>query len=456
MFRTEIKAAGVVPALKKHMLIDGFEVILDLEKSHGSWLTDGRDNREYVDFFTGVASMPIGWNHPKLTSDEVIYRLGRLAINKPTNSDIYCEPMAAFVETFFRVAVPDYLTHAFFVEGGTVGVENALKAAFDWKVQKNFARGFTPEKGYPDGKGHQVLHFNECFHGRTGYTMSMTDSPDPNKTKWYPKFDWPRITTPKCLFPLTGANLEKTIASEQQAVREIEAALLARPHEIAALILEPIQGEGGDNHFRPEFFQTLRRLADEHEFLLIFDEVQTGVGLTGRMWAHQNYGVRADMITFGKKTQVCGFLAGPRIDEVPGNVFATSSRINSTWGGNLIDMARSQLYFEVIEEERLVENAAREGEWLQSELRRLSATYDGLIENPRGLGLLCAFDLTDRLDRKRLLAETLNAGVIMLPCGKRSMRFRPSLNIPREVLAEGLKRLETAIQAAAKPETANA
>jgi L-lysine 6-transaminase len=346
--------------------------------------------------------------------------------------------------------VPDYLPHSFYTEGGAVAVENALKAAFDWKVQKNFHRGYTPDKGYPDGHGHKVLHLKHCFHGRTGYALSLTDSHDPAKTRWFPKFEWPRITSPAATFPLTGANLERTIELETQAVREIEEALVRYKNDIACLIIEPIQGEGGDNHFRTEFHQQLRRLADENEFLLIYDEVQTGLGGTGRMWAHQNYGIMPDIISFGKKTQVCGILSGRRIEENEHHVFNTSSRINSTWGGNLVDMARARLYLEIIEEENILENVQREGAHLLSQLHALSSELEGMVSNVRGAGLMCAFDLGSGIDRAAFLREALRQGVIILPCGTRSIRFRPGLNIDRQALDEGLKRVKTALVATYK------
>jgi L-lysine 6-transaminase len=445
MFNTKIQPEDVRDILSRYMLVDGLELIVDLEKSHGSWYVDARNGDRYIDFYTGVSSRPLGFNHPKLLGDDVIRRLGRLAVNKPANADAYSAPMAEFVETFFRVAVPSSMKHVFFIEGGALAVENAIKAAVDWKVQKNFRRGYTADR-YPDGHGKRIIHLKECFHGRSGYTVSMTDSPDPNKTKWFPKFDWPRITTPKATFPLTGKNLEKTVALEKQACREIEEALAANPDDIAALVLEPIQGEGGDNHFRTEFFQELRRLADEHEFLLIFDEVQTGIGLTGKMWAYQHHGVEPDMICFGKKTQVCGFLAGPRIDEVEGNVFQVSSRINSTWGGNLIDMARCQLFLEIIEEENLLENVRERGAELLAGLNELERELDGAVHNVRGKGLFCALDLDpQKIDRRLLLEEIRTQGALILPCGHQSVRFRPALDIDRETLAEGLKRFRAAL-----------
>ncbi|HEB83456.1 MAG TPA: aminotransferase class III-fold pyridoxal phosphate-dependent enzyme, partial [Bacteroidetes bacterium] len=193
-----------------------------------------------------------------------------------------------------------------------------------------------------------------------------------------------------------------------------------------------------DNHFRPEFLAELRRLADEHGFLLIFDEVQTGLGGTGTWWAFEQLGTTPDLVSFGKKTQVCGFFAGPRIDEVETNVFHTSSRINSTWGGNLVDMVRAKHYIRIIEEEKLLARARETGAFLLGELQALAAEFPGLAGNPRGRGLMCAFTLPDGKTRDTLREGLFERGVLMLGSGTASVRFRPSLTITREDLEEGL------------------
>ena len=420
-----IDARNVHAKIGKHMLADGMEQVVDLKKSHGSWLVDARDGKEYLDLFSMFSSMSVGYNHPTLLENRE--RITDAALNKPTNSDIYSTQMAEFVETVGRIAQPDYLPYSFFVEGGALGVENALKAAFDWKVRKNLAAG-------KEEKGSKVIHFTECFHGRTGYTMSLTDSPDPRKTLYFPQFDWPRITNPKLYFPLTDEVLEHVIKAEATAINQIKSAVAENPDDIAALIIEPIQGEGGDNHFRGEFFQELRALADEHEFMLIYDEVQTGVGITGKMWAHQlfNPSTRPDIISFGKKMQICGIFAGKRIDEVENNVFHESSRLNSTWGGNIVDMVRISLYLEIIAAEDLVNQAATNGDYLLAKLHDIQTDFDGVVHNVRGRGLFAAFDLLDGSTRDTLADLIIAEGAMILGSGKKSIRFRPHLNITRE------------------------
>jgi|TARA_B100000401_G_scaffold87807_3_gene55894 L-lysine 6-transaminase len=423
--------------IDKHMLADGMSQIIDLNKSHGSWLVDARDGREYLDLFSMFASLSVGYNHPYLIDNKE--RLMSSAINKPTNSDVYSVEMAEFVSTMGRVAQPDYLPYAFYIEGGGLAVENALKTAFDWKVRKNLSAG----KGE---KGSKIIHFKECFHGRTGYTMSLTDSPDPRKTLYFPQFDWPRIDNPKINFPL-DQNLDLVLEREKHAINQIKDAITNNPDEIAGLIIEPIQGEGGDNHFRKEFLAELRNLANESDFLLIYDEVQTGVGVTGSMWAHQAFGdtVRPDIISFGKKTQVCGIFGGKRLDEVDNNVFHESSRLNSTWGGSLVDMVRFTIYLEIIENEKLVQNASVVGEHLTSCLHSLQSNHDNLVSNARNRGLFGAFDLPDSDTRDKAINSISNEGAMMLGCGTRSIRFRPHLNITINELDQGFEMIDKAL-----------
>jgi L-lysine 6-transaminase len=431
---------NVHEVLRRHLLVDGFDLVVDLEQSRGSILVDSRFGRRFVDFFSFFGSLPLGFNHPKMREEDFLAKLARASVHKPSNSDIYSVEMAEFVAAFERVGIPQDLPHLFLIEGGALAVENALKAAFDWKIRRNLARG----KGE---KGTQVIHFRQAFHGRSGYTLSLTNTADARKTMYFPKFDWPRIENPKTAFPLEGANLEAVIAAERRAVAQIEEAFRSRPDDVAAIILEPIQAEGGDNHFRPEFVQALRRLADEHEALLVFDEVQTGVGITGKFWAFEHLGVVPDLLAFGKKMQVCGVLAGRRLDEVERNVFVEPSRINSTWGGNLTDMVRATRVLQIIEEEDLVGNAREMGAFLLGELEALARDFPGSVTNPRGRGLLCAFDLPSGAVRDAVKKAAYERGLLILPCGTQSLRFRPSLTITQSELGCGLAVLREALQA---------
>lgn len=437
MFNTKLneKVNVITPhnaldVLRKVMLIDGFDIVLDLKNSHGLTIIDARTGDEYLDFYSFFASAPLGMNHPKLNTPEFKEELLLAAMNKPSNSDIYTVEMAKFVDTLRRLAMPEYFKHLFLVEGGTLAVENGLKAAFDWKVKKNF------KKGYKEEKGQQVIHFREAFHGRSGYTLSLTNT-DPVKTAHYTKFNWPRITNPKIIFPIEK-NLDKIIELENQAINEIYSAIKNNKDDIAAIIIEPIQGEGGDNHFRKEFFLKLREIADEEEIMLIFDEVQTGVGLTGKMWAHE-YFVQPDIMSFGKKIQVCGIMVSNRIDEIEDNVLRVSGRINSTWGGNLTDMVRARKYLEVIVEDNLIENARIVGKYLLEKLLEVQNDFPQFVSQARGLGLMCAFDMPDPETRKKFLNKLFENKMLMLGCGVSTVRFRPPLIITHEEVDKGIE-----------------
>ncbi|HVM51340.1 MAG TPA: aminotransferase class III-fold pyridoxal phosphate-dependent enzyme, partial [Candidatus Acidoferrum sp.] len=208
--------------------------------------------------------------------------------------------------------------------------------------------------------------------------------------------------------------------------------------DVAAIIIEPIQGEGGDNHFRAEFLQALRRICDEHEVLLIFDEVQCGMGLTGKTWCCQHFGVLPDLLAFGKKVQVCGVMAGPRLDEVKDNCFRLPSRISSTWGGNFCDYVRSTHYLRIIEEERLVENARAKGEIFLRELQGL-AKQCPVVSAVRGRGLMLAFDLPDTARRDAFWKGAFELGLLVIRCGERSIRLRPVLDVKDEVIEQAMK-----------------
>lgn len=418
--------------LSKHLLADGFPIVMDIEKSHGSYLVD-QNGDAYLDLFSMFASVAIGYNHPYLLKHQDF--LGKMAINKPALSDIYPKEFADFMQVFERVALPKELQYCFFIAGGTLAVENTLKAAFDWKTRLNFASGIEKEAS-------QVIHFKEAFHGRSGYTLSLTNTKDPRKHMYFPKFNWPRISNPKLTFPITEIVLNAVIEKEKTAIREIRNALDNHPNDIACIIIEPIQAEGGDNHFRKEFLQALRDICDEHDILLIFDEVQTGIGLTGSMWAYQTIGVVPDLIAFGKKTQVCGLLANKaKFDRVEKHVFKESSRINSTFGGDFTDMMRFKLILEVIEQEKLIEQIPKKGEHFIQKLEALASKHEQ-ISNIRGKGLFIAFDFPNEQERDKFIKDAFAKKLILLGCGERTIRFRPHLNIQMNEIDEAFTIME--------------
>src|SRR5581483_4720744 len=384
--KKQIDPSCVLQTIGEHVLLDGFKIVIDLEKSRGSYLYDAATGHRLIDLYGFFGSLPVGFNHPRFDDPEVKRDLLRAAKVKVANSDVYSEAYAKFIDIFSRVVGLPPLERYLFIDGGALAVENCLKAAMDWKVRKNMAAGHGE-------RGTHVLHFRHAFHGRSGYTMSLTNT-DPRKI------------------------------------------------DLCAIIIEPIQGEGGDNHFRGEWFKTLRKICDEHDILLIFDEVQCGMGVTGRNWCCEHFDVLPDLLAFGKKAQVCGVMAGPRLDEVKDNAFRLPSRLNSTWGGNFTDMVRSTHYLRIIEQEHLVENAAKVGAYFLDQLRNLQ-NEEPRISAARGRGLFLAFDLPDAKTREEFWHGFFDLGVLTLRSGESSIRFRPALDITMEVIDEAVELMRT-------------
>ena len=433
-------AARALEVLERHVLLDGFRIVLDHEKSRGSYLYNAASDSRLIDLYGFFGSMPVGYNHPHFDEPAVQKELARAASIKVANSDVYSPGYAEFVETFSRVAGLPPLERYLFIEGGALAIENTLKAAMDWKVRKNIAAGHGE-------RGTEILHFQHAFHGRSGYTMSLTNT-DPRKTDLFAKFKWPRVSNPYVDFSLLESEREAdVIAREKKSEQEIRQFIEERGTDIAAIIIEPIQGEGGDNHFRGEFLKKLREICDENEMLLIFDEVQTGLGTTGRTWCSQHFGVKPDLMAFGKKVQVCGVMAGPRLDEVPDNAFRLPSRLNSTWGGNYTDMIRSTHFLRIIEKENLVENARKVGDYFVKALENLQEE-EPIITAVRGRGLFIACNLPDPKTRDEFWKGLFDRGLLVLKSGERAIRFRPALDITTEVIDEAIGLLRDQCQQA--------
>jgi L-lysine 6-transaminase len=422
--------------------IDLLTPVIDFTRSKGAKMYDSAKGDFVIDFASHYASLPLGYNHPGFFDEEYERTLLEVSRVKIANLDVLSEPYEKFLATFRRVVGVAPFERFFFIDGGALGVENAMKAAFDWKAHRNMAKG--------KGEGNQeILHFRQAFHGRSGYTLSVTNT-DPNKTRLFPKFNWPRIINPKIRFPLTAENLAATLEDERAAMAEITRVFEEKADDIAGILIEPIQGEGGDNHFRPEFLKFLRQTADKYDALLIFDEVQTGMGMTGTPWAWQQLGVVPDLVAFAKKAQVGGFMAGPRLLEEPKNVFSVPSRISSTWGASLTDMVRCTRYLEIIEQENLFENAKARGAEIVEKLQAIADRTE-LIYNVRGRGLFIAFDLTYPDTRAKLIDTLYENGLMCLMCGEKSMRFRPHLNVTSDVIDEALAIFEKTLVAEQVP-----
>lgn len=423
-----IPAKDVPSVLERHVLVSDLDLVVDLARSHGSTLVEARTGVSYLDFATFAGSLPLGMNHPGMTADEEFTRaLTVAALHKITNPDFHTREYASFVATFARVLGDSALPRLFFVDGGTLAVENAVKTAFDWKWR---TAGTDPGRLV-------VMHLTDAFHGRSGYALSLTNT-EAVITDGYPQWEWPRLPTPGVRHPLAEF-AEANEASDSRALHHAEKFFVDNPDRVACFIAEPIQGAAGDTHLSARFLRGMQELCRTHRALFVLDEVQTGCGITGTPWLYQQLGLTPDLVAFGKKTQVCGVMAGERVTTAPGNTFAAAGRIGSTWGGNTVDMVRATRILDIIEEAGLIQHAARAGALLLSLVEELAARHPTLVSNPRGRGLLCAFDAPDSRIRDRVLAE-LRTGhhVLLLGGGDRGLRFRPSLAVSEDDLRKGV------------------
>lgn len=428
------------------------EVAPDIWNSRGSYLKDV-SGEEYLDFNGFFASSPVRFDHPDLREKSFIEKISHAAIYRPTLSDFWTTEFAEFVETFRNIAAPPYMHHFFFIDGGALAVENALKAAFDWKVRLNLLKGKIKRDPQEEKRplGTKVIHFENSFHGRSGYTMSITHTCDPRKYKYFPKFDWFRVDPPVLAFDNQGkVNNKNEVANDLEiAVLTLKSIMKKNSADIAAVIIEPIQCEGGDRYLPENFFNHLRQLTEENDILLIYDEIQTGFGTSGTMWAHEKFGQDAlpDMITFSKKAQTGGVMANhQKLSRIKENVFGqeeeSKSRLNSTWGGNIVDMIRCAEYLKIIKKENLLNNAKKMGDYLLKSIQNLCQENEQLLGNPRGRGLLVGFDVIDgKHTHGELCTLFKKEHLLTLNCGKKTVRLRPHLDITKEEIDDGLERM---------------
>lgn len=404
------------PIAAKHTITEHYDLVYDLEKSYGNYLYDSLNERYLLDLVSFYASNPLGYNHPALQDKDFESKLLRAAKTNPNNSDFLTVEYSTFLQAFYKHAMPSQFKYVFFITAGTLAVDNAIKTAFDWKMRKS--------PYIKDPSQMTVAYIKKSFHGRSGFALNCT-SDNYTKYKNFPRLNW--------------VELEYS----QNTLGELELAMYNE--DVAAVILEPIQSSGGDNFFHESFHVGLRDLCNKVDTLLIYDEIQTGVGMTGKFWCYEHYKVVPDIVCFGKKLQVAGFMATSRLDEVKEHVFKEPNRLDGTFTGTLVDMVRATKYLEIIKKEKLVKNADKVGTHLLIQLLNLQNKYPA-IRNVRGLGLLCAFDLEDKQARDKVLEEALNTEALLLfGCGERSIRLRPSLIFSVAEVDILVKKLDTLI-----------
>ncbi|WQF75926.1 Putative aminotransferase class-III, pyridoxal phosphate-dependent transferase, major [Colletotrichum destructivum] len=442
------------PASKKHTedlhkVFDtrSLNMLTDYKKSKGNYIVDA-DGNVLLDVYAQIASIPLGYNNPALAKVAQTPEMVNAIINRPALGNFPPEDWAEVLRSGILKVAPKGLDQVFTAMAGSDANETAYKAAFMWRRQQErggYDVDFTPEETSsamdnksPGASDLSILSFRTGFHGRLFGSLSTTRSKPIHKLD-IPAFDWPQATFPLLKYPLEE-HVEENAAAEQAALNEVEHLIKTYHVPPAAVIVEPIQSEGGDNHASPAFFRGLREVTKRHNVLLIVDEVQTGVGATGKFWAHEHWDLPTppDMVTFSKKAQTAGYYFGnPELR--PNKPY----RQFNTWMG---DPARAILFRAIVDEvERLglVENTARVGDYLFAKLEGLAARYPGQFANLRGKGQ-GTFIAFDNPRRDEFLKKAKGLGINIGGSGESAVRLRPMLIFQEhhaDILVEALEKI---------------
>ncbi|PWW77064.1 4-aminobutyrate aminotransferase [Tuber magnatum] len=422
-------------------------LLCDYEKSVGNYLAD-MDGNILLDVYSQIASIPVGYNNPRLavamSSKEAVDAL----INRPALGNFPPGYWASLLKTGILAVAPKGLDQVFTAMAGSDAIETSYKAAFIYRRRmEREGADFTPQEvesvmknQAPGSPELAIMSFKKAFHGRLFGSLSTTRSKPVHKLD-IPSFNWPQASFPQLRYPLVD-NIRANAEEEMRCLAEVEDIIGSWHCPVAAVVVEPIQSEGGDNHASRTFFQGLRELTQRKGVLLIVDEVQTGVGATGKFWAHERWDLRTppDMVTFSKKAQTAGYYFGNPLlrPNLPYRQF-------NTWMG---DPVRAILFRAIIQEisrHDLVRNTAETGCYLYKELEMLALKFPERIKNLRGqdCGTFIAFDTPER---DAFLKKMKTLGVNIGGSGETAVRLRPMLVFQKHHASILLEKLELALK----------
>lgn len=406
------------------------EYALVVDHAQGSELWDV-DGKRYIDFMAGVAVLNVGHRHPAVVEavKEQVDKFWHICL-----SDFFYPQAVELAEKLQAIApMPD--TKIYLANSGTEAVESAIKLAM-----------------YKTGRS-KFIGFLGAFHGRTLGALSFTASKAVQRAKYKPGVHVQHIPYPNPYRPLLRS-LNGEIQSET-VIRYLKDQIFGNvidPTDIAGILIEPIQGEGGYIVPPPEFFTQLRELCDEHGMMLIADEIQSGVGRTGKWWAIEHEEIEPDIVCFAKGVG-SGMPIGGIIARDEHMIWGPGAH-GSTYGGNPVAAVSASATLNVIEQEGLLAKADETGEYIMTALRDMQTRHPALGD-VRGRGLMIGMEFVkdqetkerDVALRNNIIQYTFEKGLLLIPCGRNGIRMTPALNIPRNLVDDGLQIFEEALKA---------
>lgn len=388
-----IQSSQIVNKMKKLTYDSTFTYPLVIKNGYGSFLED-IDGKKYLDFTSNIASCPLGYSHPEIL--KILKKYSNIGAHKISGQDFYCKEHLEIARKVISISNKKF--KAFFINSGAEAVENAIKLAY---------RKYGPLPG---------ISCINSFHGRTLGALSLTYSKDIQKTN-FPEFPVKRI--------------KFCTTNEDSEIDKIE--ILCKENKIAFVITEIIQGEGGVNIAGKRFLSKMYSTTRKYKIPLIIDEVQSGIGRTGKWWAYEHYDIRPDIITIGKALQVGAVLFDKYLEPDRKGV------LSSTWGGgSRIDLAIGAKTIEIIKKEKIIENVEKMSKILRKGLNELCEEFDSIFE-VRGLGLMIGIEFNDVKKRDSIIDKWFNEGLLVLPAGFKSIRILPPLIISNEEINHGLE-----------------
>ncbi|MBS3066108.1 aminotransferase class III-fold pyridoxal phosphate-dependent enzyme [Candidatus Pacearchaeota archaeon] len=369
------------------------------KKGDGCYFKDV-DGNLFLDFASQIASNPLGYNNKELNKVIKSYRKHPI---KYAGQDFNVKEHADLLEGLLTIT-PKGLDKAFLVNSGAEAIENCIKLAMRKQKKAKFG-----------------ISFQNSFHGRTLGALSYTHSKTIHKQNF---FSLPNKTLP---FSEDAIDKLKKIIKQDSA------------SSIAFVLMEAIQGEGGYNVAPEKLVKDVGKITKSYSIPFIIDEVQSGMGKTGKWWAHQHFNVTPDIMSSAKALQVGAAITSKKFEVEPGS-------ISSTWGGgHILDMAIGLKTIEIIKKKKLLNNINKMGNYLKKDLNDLN------LENVRGKGLMLAFDLQNKNIRNNFVIESLKHGLVLLGCGEHSIRVIPPYIVSKKEIDQSLEIVEAANKKVNKP-----